>query len=300
MRFVRYQTKTEPARWGWVYQNQVGPLEGNPFGEFRRLDAELPLDSLRSAAAGPSKLICVGRNYVEHAKEHNAEVPEVPLLFLKPPSSVAGPEQTILLPPQSQQVEHEAELAVVLGKRGRWIEPAEALSHVFGYTVANDVTARDLQRRDGQWTRAKGFDTFCPLGPWIETDFDPTDAMITCHVNGELRQMASTHDMVFKVEQLIAFASSIMTLEPGDVLLTGTPAGVSPLRQGDVVEVNPGPGRTGATPRPAISLHEPDIHTAVQTVALAIRSSHIVEVAPIQASRKFFRMRATGWSPVGG
>ena len=239
MRFVRYQAKNELPRWGWVYQNQVGPLEGSPFGEFRRLDAELPLEGLRlHAPLAPGKIICVGRNYVEHAKEHNAEVPEVPLLFLKPPSSVIGPDQPILLPPQSQQVEHEAELAVVFGQRGRWIEPAQALSYVFGYTIANDVTARDLQRSDGQWTRGKGFDTFCPLGPWIETDFDPTDVMLTCHVNGEMRQMGSTHDMVFKVEQLIAFASSIMTLEPGDVLLTGTPAGVSPLRHGDIVEVS--------------------------------------------------------------
>jgi 2-keto-4-pentenoate hydratase/2-oxohepta-3-ene-1,7-dioic acid hydratase in catechol pathway len=134
-------------------------------------------------------------------------------------------------------VEHEAELAVVIGKRGRWVQPEEASSYALGYTLANDVTARDLQRRDGQWTRAKGFDTFCPLGPWIETEFDPADALVTCHVNGEMRQMSSTRDMVFGVPQLIAFISSVMTLEPGDVLLTGTPAGVGSLVAGDVVEV---------------------------------------------------------------
>ncbi len=161
--------------------------------------------------------MCVGRNYVAHAKEQNAEVPEVPLLFLKPPSALIGHNDTIYLPPQSKQVEHEAELVVVIGKRGRWISPENALDYVLGYTAGIDVTARDLQRRDGQWTRGKGFDTFCPIGPWIETEFDPADALITCHVNGEMRQMASTRDMVFRVNQLIAFASSVMTLEPGDI-----------------------------------------------------------------------------------
>ncbi len=239
MRFIRYQIKSDSPRFGWVLEDKVGPVEGSPFGEYRRSEANLPLASAKLLApVTPSKIICVGRNYPAHAKEHDAEVPEVPLLFLKPPSSVIGPGQTILIPPQSQQVEHEAELAVVIGKRGRWISTSEALDHVLGYTIAIDVTARDLQFRDGQWTRGKGFDTFCPLGPWIETDFDPTDALITCHVNGEMRQMASTQEMVFRVNQLISFASSIMTLEPGDVLLTGTPAGVSPLSPGDVVEAS--------------------------------------------------------------
>ncbi len=238
MRFIRYQTKTEPARFGWLYEEKVGPLDGNPFDGFRRQEAEIPLESVRLLPPVlPGKIICVGRNYVEHAREHNAEVPDVPLLFLKPPSSVIGPEQRIILPPQSQQVEHEAELVVVFGKHGRWIDPADALKHVLGYTIGNDVTARDLQRRDGQWTRAKGFDTFCALGPWIETELDSADLMITCRVNGEMRQMASTRDMVFHIEQLIAFVSSIMTLEPGDILMTGTPAGVSPLSPGDIVEV---------------------------------------------------------------
>jgi 2-keto-4-pentenoate hydratase/2-oxohepta-3-ene-1,7-dioic acid hydratase in catechol pathway len=185
----------------------------------------------------PGKIICVGRNYAAHAEEHGAEVPEIPLLFFKPPSSVIGPGESIILPPQSAQVEHEAELAVVIGRRGHWITPEAAMHHVFGFTLANDVTARDLQRSDGQWTRAKGFDTFCPLGPWIETDFDPADALVTCHVNGAMRQMASTRDMVFTIRQLIAFTSSIMTLEIGDLLLTGTPSGVGPLTAGDLVEV---------------------------------------------------------------
>jgi 2-keto-4-pentenoate hydratase/2-oxohepta-3-ene-1,7-dioic acid hydratase in catechol pathway len=239
MRFIRYQTKTEPVCYGWLHEDKVGMVEGSPFGEFRRMEATLPLDSVRLLSPViPGKIIGVGRNYAEHAKEQNAEIPLVPLLFLKPPSAVIGPRQTIFLPPQSQQVDHEAELAVIIGKRGRWIQPAEAASFILGYTIGNDVTARDLQRRDGQWTRGKGFDTFCPLGPWLETEFDPTDVMITCHVNGEMRQMASTRDMIFRIDQLIAFASSIMTLEPGDVFLTGTPAGIGPLLPGDIVEVS--------------------------------------------------------------
>jgi 2-keto-4-pentenoate hydratase/2-oxohepta-3-ene-1,7-dioic acid hydratase in catechol pathway len=185
----------------------------------------------------PGKVVCVGRNYAAHAEEHEANVPDLPLLFLKPPSSVIASGQTILLPPQSQRVEHEAELAIIISQTGRWLTASEAKDHVLGYTAANDVTARDLQRSDGQWTRGKGFDTFCPLGPWIETEFDPADALINCSVNGQMRQMGSTRDMVFPVNQLIAFVSSVMTLEPGDVILTGTPSGVGPLQSGDEVTV---------------------------------------------------------------
>jgi 2-keto-4-pentenoate hydratase/2-oxohepta-3-ene-1,7-dioic acid hydratase in catechol pathway len=238
MRFVRYQTAKDAPRYGWVYEEKIGPIEGAPFGEFRRLEAELPMYMARLLApVQPGKIICVGRNYAEHAREQNVEVPEIPLLFLKPPSAVIGPGDNIVLPPQSKQVEHEGELAVVIGRAGRWIQAEEALAYVLGYTVANDVTARDLQRRDGQWTRGKGFDTFCPLGPWIETELDPADVLVQTRVNGEMRQMASTREMMFPVEQLIAFISSVMTLQPGDVILTGTPAGIGPLQAGDVVEV---------------------------------------------------------------
>ena len=238
MRLIRFQTKKEPIQYGWVNNDRVGKLAGSPFGEFQRLEATLPLDSVNLLPPVlPGKIICVGRNYAEHVKETNSEIPTTPLLFLKPPSSVIGHMQTIYLPPQSQQVDHEAELVVVIGKRGRWVQPTDAADYIYGYTVGNDVTARDLQRRDGQWTRSKGFDTFCPLGPWIDTEFDPTDAMVTCHVNGVLRQMASTHDMIFHIDQVIAFASSIMTLDVGDVIMTGTPAGISPLNPGDIVEV---------------------------------------------------------------
>jgi len=164
-------------------------------------------------------------------------VPAEPLLFLKPPSSLIGPGAQVVLPAASARVEHEAELAVVIGRRARDVPPRDAMSHVFGYACACDVTARDLQRRDGQWTRAKGFDSFCPVGPFIETSFDPSDARVSCRVNGRVRQDGSTAGMIFDVATLIAYASAIMTLEPGDLLLTGTPEGVGPLLEGDAVEV---------------------------------------------------------------
>lgn len=239
MRIIRFLSRPQaPASWGWVSEGKVGVLDGSPFDAFRREEAVLPVESVRLLApVRPGKIIGVGHNFAAHAAEHEAELPELPLLFLKAPSSVIGPGEPILLPPQSRQVEHEAELAVVIGHGGRWIPADEAQQHILGYTVANDVTARDLQRRDGQWTRSKSFDTFCPLGPWIETDFDPADALVTCWVNGQVRQMASTRDLVFPVQQLVAFISSVMSLEPGDVILTGTPAGVGMLVDGDDVAV---------------------------------------------------------------
>jgi 2-keto-4-pentenoate hydratase/2-oxohepta-3-ene-1,7-dioic acid hydratase in catechol pathway len=234
MKLIRFLNESNAVQTGWVQGNWVGLIEGSQYEAFRRAPADLRLDSLKLLPPVlPSKIICVGRNYAAHAQEHEVDVPEVPLLFLKPPSSIIGPNETIYLPPQSQRVEHEAELAVVIGKRSRWLDLDGAKDAILGYTIANDVTARDLQRRDGQWTRGKGFDTFCPIGPWIETELDPADAVITCSVNRELRQMGSTRDMVFPVRQLVAYASSVMTLEPGDLLLTGTPAGVGALNDGD-------------------------------------------------------------------
>jgi 2-keto-4-pentenoate hydratase/2-oxohepta-3-ene-1,7-dioic acid hydratase in catechol pathway len=239
MRIVRYQTKNEAPAYGWIFENKVGGIEGNIFGEYRRLEAEIPLDSVKLLAPSqPSKIVCIGRNYSEHAKELGNDVPKVPLIFMKPPSSIINPGDTIVLPPQSQQVEHEAELVAVIGKRGKNIPPEQAKDYILGYTIGNDITARDLQKTDGQWTRAKGFDTFCSFGPWIDTEFDITDALISCKVSGQPRQMASTRDMVFNVGKLVAFISSVMTLEPGDLVFTGTPAGVGPLHDGDVVEVD--------------------------------------------------------------
>ncbi len=238
MRFIRYQIKDEEPRNGWILNDLVGEVDGDIFGEFRRREVHIPLSQVKLLPpVSPSKIICVGRNFGAHASEHGVDVPEIPLLFLKPPSALIGHGDSIILPPQSNQVEHEGELVVVIGKRARWIAAEDSQEYILGYTIANDVTARDIQRLDVQWTRGKGFDTFCPLGPWIETQFDPADAMLTCRVNGEMRQMVSTSEMVFSIGQLIAFASSIMTLEAGDILLTGTPAGVSPLHAGDEVEV---------------------------------------------------------------
>ena len=238
MRLIRYQTSDQEIHAGWILDDKVGPLRGDVFGEYQREEATIPLEQVKLLSpVRPSKIIAIARNYAAHAAEHDAQVPEIPLLFFKPPSAVIGPGDAIRIPPQTQQMEHEAELAVVIGKEGRWITPEKADEHILGYTIANDVTARDLQRSDTLWTRAKGFDTFAPLGPWIETDFDPADAIITCRVNDAIRQMASTRDMVFTDKSLIAFISSIMTLYPGDVILTGTPEGVGPLKEGDVVEI---------------------------------------------------------------
>lgn len=239
MRIIRYQIADgRRAKYGWLLGDKVGEIGGNVFGRYRRKEADIPLADVKLLAPSePSKIVCVGRNYVEHAKELGNEVPKVPLIFLKPPSSVISDGDTVILPPQSVQVEHEGELVAVIGKRGRYITAENAKKHILGYTIGNDVTARDLQRSDDQWTRAKGFDTFCSFGPWIDTEFDPADAVLTCRVNGQMRQMASTRDLVFNVPTLIAYVSSVMTLEPGDLIFTGTPAGVGELENGDEVVV---------------------------------------------------------------
>jgi len=239
MRIIRYLSQNgRKPKYGWLMNDKVGEISGNIFGRYRRNEALTPqAEVIVLPPAEPGKIVCVGRNYVEHAKELGNEVPKVPLIFMKPPSSIIASGETIVLPPQSNQVEHEAELVVVIGKRGRHIKAEHAKRYILGYTVGNDVTARDLQKSDGQWTRAKGFDTFCPFGPWIDTDFDPSDAVVTCRVNGQMRQMASTRDMVFNIGVLIAYISSIMTLEPGDLIFTGTPSGVGELKDGDDVSV---------------------------------------------------------------
>jgi 2-keto-4-pentenoate hydratase/2-oxohepta-3-ene-1,7-dioic acid hydratase in catechol pathway len=185
-----------------------------------------------------SKVVAVGKNYRDHAAEMGGEAPAEPLLFLKPNTAVVGPGDAIVLPPESSQVEFEGELAVVIGRIARRVSEADAASVIFGYTVANDVTARDLQRSDGQWTRAKGFDTFCPLGPVIDTELDLERGSIETSVNGERRQEGRLADMVHSIPAIIAYASNVFTLLPGDVILTGTPAGVGPIVAGDTVEVS--------------------------------------------------------------
>ena len=184
-----------------------------------------------------SKIVGIGRNYAEHASELGNEVPAEPLMFLKPNTSVIGPQEAVVLPAVSCEVHHEAELAVVIGRLCKDVPPERADEVIIGYTCADDVTARDLQRSDGQWARAKGFDTFCPLGPWLVTALDPSDLSVVCRVNGQVRQRGRTSEMVHRVPALVAAVSSAFTLLPGDVILTGTPAGVGPISDGDQVEV---------------------------------------------------------------
>jgi 2-keto-4-pentenoate hydratase/2-oxohepta-3-ene-1,7-dioic acid hydratase in catechol pathway len=229
----------DELHYGVIEGEAVALLSSHPFGPFEPEGRVLPLADVRLVAPVlPSKIIAVGRNYAEHAREMGGDVPPSPLIFLKPNTSVIGPGEPILLPWQSEQVEHEAELAVVIGRLCRDVPEERVAEVVLGFTCANDVTARDLQRTDGQWGRAKGFDSFCPIGPWIETSVDLDEADITCLVNGELRQAGSTGDMVHDVTTLVSWISSVMTLLPGDVILTGTPAGVGPLVAGDEVSVS--------------------------------------------------------------
>ena len=213
-------------------------IDTHPFGEITYTGQELLGSQVRLLAPVlPSKIIAVGKNYAEHAKEMGGDVPAEPMIFLKPSTSVIGPNATIDLPAMSQQVEHEAELAIVIGRLCKEVPLERVKDVVLGYTCADDVTARDLQRTDGQWGRAKGFDTFCPLGPWINTDLDPGDLAISCDVNGDVRQESRTSEMVRGVPELVSWISTVMTLLPGDVILTGTPAGVSPIVAGDEVAV---------------------------------------------------------------
>lgn len=213
-------------------------FDASPFEGGRPTGDAVPWDASElRAPVRPSKIVCVGRNYAAHARELGNEVPKEPLLFLKPPSAILGPGGAIELPKESARVEHEAELGVVIGRRVRRVAPENAIEAVFGYTCVNDVSARDLQKKDGQWSRAKGFDGFCPVGPWIETELDPSDVRVQCLVNGVVKQDGRTSSMIFDVPTLVAYASDVMTLEPGDLLVTGTPEGVGPIAAGDRVTV---------------------------------------------------------------
>jgi len=241
VRVARFTTGDDP-RYALVQDDMLVVLTGDPiYMPVQPTGEHVPLDHEALRLLAPviprSKIIGVGRNYADHAAEGGHEVPTSPLLFLKPNTSVIGPDDPIVLPPWSTEVHHEAELAVVIGKVTKDVTPELALDQVFGFTVANDVTARDIQRTDAQWTRAKGFDGACPLGPWIVPGLDVDDLAVSARVNGELRQEGRTSHMVFDVAHLIAYASEVFTLLPGDVILTGTPAGVGPLEHRDVVEV---------------------------------------------------------------
>lgn len=239
MRVLRFTPKPESnlgsdPLYGVLEEDQktISVLNGDPlFNGIAKNGQLIGIEDVKILAPvlPRSKVVCVGKNYSEHAKEMGGEVPAEPIIFLKPNTSVIGPNDTIHWPWMSERIDHEAELAIVIGRICKDVPRERAHEVIFGYTIANDITARDLQSRDGQWTRAKGFDTFCPIGPWIDTDFIPGNQEITCAVNGETKQRSTLNQMIFGVEEIIHFISSVMTLLPGDLILTGTPAGIGPI-----------------------------------------------------------------------
>jgi 2-keto-4-pentenoate hydratase/2-oxohepta-3-ene-1,7-dioic acid hydratase in catechol pathway len=239
MRLVRFRFGDKIATGAADFDGDtIRVLSGTFFEDPVPTGEEVPFDDVRLLAPVlPSKLVCIGRNYAAHAAEFGMEVPEEPLVFLKPSTAVIGPHDPIRLLSVSRRVDYEGELAVVVGALARHVRAEDAARYVLGYTCANDVTLRDLQKKDGQWARAKGFDGSCPLGPWIETDLDPTDVRVETRLNGEIRQAGQTTDMIFGVATLIEYITSFMTLLPGDAILTGTPEGVGRLSPGDTVEV---------------------------------------------------------------
>lgn len=245
MKFCRFllssASAAQPASplYGLLEGDRIREISGPPWAPWSQVARTCRVvDARLLAPVEPSKIVCVGRNYAAHAAEFGNEVPKEPLIFLKPPSAVIAPGEPIVLTPQSQRVEHEGELALIVGRRCSHLQESDdALAYLLGYSCLNDVTARDLQKSDVQFTRAKGFDTFCPVGPHIETGLDPSDILVETRVNGALRQSGRTSQMVYPVAFLVRWISSVMTLYPGDVIATGTPAGVGPLIAGDVVEV---------------------------------------------------------------
>jgi len=223
---------------GVVDGQAVREIAGPSFLQCRMLDNVFPLDGLQILPpCAPTKIIALGLNYRSHAEELQMRIPEEPLIFMKPSSAVIGQGGTIVRPVMAQRVDYEAELGVVIGKTSSKVSQQDAAQHILGYTCVNDVTARDLQRKDVQFTRSKSFDTFAPLGPWIETELDPDNVRVESLLNGQVRQSASTRDMIFPVYYLVMFISHIMTLHPGDVIATGTPSGIGPMQPGDTIEV---------------------------------------------------------------
>ena len=236
MRVVRVISEGD-CRYGLADESTVTLISDEPFAQWEPEGAIGLKTAQLLTPVVPTKIVCVGINYRSHAQEMGHAIPQEPVIFLKPPTSINGPGGEIRLPEGVGRVDYEAELAAVIGRRTHNATPEQAEANILGYTCANDVTARDIQRIDGQWTRAKGYDGFCPLGPWIETDVDPSDLLVECYVNGERTQSARTSDLIFDVPTVVSFASRVMTLVPGDVVLTGTPGGIGPLEHGDTVEV---------------------------------------------------------------
>jgi 2-keto-4-pentenoate hydratase/2-oxohepta-3-ene-1,7-dioic acid hydratase in catechol pathway len=237
VRIARF-TFADEVDFGVVEDDEIAQITGHPFAPFTFTGYRYPIADVRLLAPIiPSKVVAIGKNYAEHAQEMGGEAPSAPVLFLKPSTAVIGDGDAVQYPPSSERVDYEGELAVVIGRLCRDVPPERALDAVLGYTCAIDVTARDQQASDGQWTRAKGYDTFCPLGPWISTNVDPADLELTTTLNGEVKQRGRTSDMVHDVPTLISYVSGVMTLLPGDVVLTGTPSGVGPVQVGDEVAV---------------------------------------------------------------
>lgn len=241
MKIVRFAISGK-VRYGTIEGQTVRAISGRPFRSVNVTEERYPASAVRLLPpCVPSKVVAVGVNYRSHAQEMGSKLPPVPLIFLKPPTAVIGPEDGIIYPPSSKQVDYEGELAVVIGRRARRVPASRARDYILGYTCLNDVTARDHQRADGQWTRGKGFDTFCPIGPCIETELDDGNAPVETYVNGKLVQKGNTSDLLFGVPELVSFASEVMTLLPGDIIATGTPGGVGPIQVGDTVEVKIAP-----------------------------------------------------------
>lgn len=236
MKVARFSNGAEP-RYGIVDGPELVVLKGHPLSGFDTTGERVPLKDVKLLAPTiPSKVICIGKNFAEHAAEIGEEITIEPLIFFKPSSSIIGHGDAIVLPQQSSQVELEAELTVVMGKLAKNVSEEDALDYIFGYTIANDVTARDLQFSDGQWARSKAFDTFCPLGPWIETEFLPEEQVVESRINGEVKQHSSITKMTHNIRTIVSHVSKNMTLLPGDIILTGSPAGISVISSGDMVE----------------------------------------------------------------
>jgi len=237
MKIVRYQDKSG-IRWGVIEEGMVREMEGNPFGHFHLSSKAKKVEEVKLLAPClPSKIVALGLNYRDHAEEVKLPIPEKPLLFMKPSTSVIGPGDGIVYPKMSKRVDYEAELAVVIGKEAKAVSEGKAGEYILGYTCLNDVTARDLQPKDGQWTLSKGFDTFSPIGPWVVTDIDPRHLEIAAFLNGERRQHSNTKNLIFGCHYLVSFISHVMTLLPGDVIATGTPSGIGRMAVGDKVEI---------------------------------------------------------------
>lgn len=237
MRLVRFKKDTD-IKYGIVEEDHVREIRGDIFSSYEILGACHPLSALKILPpCEPSKIIAIGLNYRSHAEELQMAIPEEPLIFMKPSTAVIGHEDTIIYPAMSCRVDYEGELGVIIGKTCRHVFTEDAPQYICGYTCVNDVTARDLQKKDGQFTRSKSFDSFAPIGPFIETSLDPGKISIETLLNGEKKQAGSTNDLIFPVSQLVSFISRVMTLYPGDIISTGTPAGIGPMRAGDIVEI---------------------------------------------------------------